>query len=230
MLWHFYGLQGSGKSWGVTVFAEDFYIKESRKVFANFRIEFGELIDTKKLMDFEYNDCVLILDEAYGVADSHKTSKANDTISYVILQSRKRKVEVFFATQNEGDLYRRIRESAHRKVLCQNIGTDKKPYLRYYITDQYNNFVDALEFDTETVRSAYHLFDTEEVIMPMYLNTGCTFENVKEVFNDSKTKRTFTTLLCNENVYMTGDIASSIYDLMSDERYDRVKKLLKVSK
>ena len=28
MLWHFYGLQGSGKSVGVVIFAQDFYINK----------------------------------------------------------------------------------------------------------------------------------------------------------------------------------------------------------
>jgi hypothetical protein len=230
MLWHFYGLQGSGKSWGVSVFAEDFHIKEGLNVYANYQLEFGQLIDTKKLFDFQYNNCVLILDEAYGIADSHRKSNADDNISWVILQSRHRHVEVFFATQNKGDLYKRVREQAHRKVLCENLGSDKHPILRYHITDQYDNFICNLEFDEETVKLAYHLFNTDETIMPMYLNTGCTFENIEAIYRDSKTKKTFATLLCKENQYITGDIALAIYDLMEDEKYDRVKQLLKVSK
>jgi hypothetical protein len=228
MLWHFYGPQGSGKSWGITVFAQDFYIKEDRKIYANFWIGFGELIDTDKLMDFKYNDCVIILDEAYGIADSHKKSIANDNITEVIHQSRKRKVEVFFATQLKGDLYNRIRDSAHRKVLCQNLGSEKEPILRYYITDQYDQFIDALEFDTETVRSAYDLFNTEEIIMPMHLHSGMTFENITKIYEDCPTKKSFVTALSDENKFIAKVTCEAIYDFMKVEKYDRVKRLLRV--
>jgi hypothetical protein len=228
MLWHFYGLQGSGKSWGITVFAQDLHIKKDRKVYANFWIEFGELIDAGKLFDFKYNNCVIILDEAYGIADSHKTSRANDNISEVILQSRKRDVDGFFATQLQGDLYTRVRNSAHRKILCQNVGSEKEPVLRYYIMNQYEELLNALQFDTETVKSAYHLFNTNEVIMPMHLHSGMTFENIKKMYDDCPTKKSFVTALSDDNKFIAKVLCEAIYDFMKVEKYDRVKRLLRV--
>lgn len=227
MLWHFYGLQGGGKSWGVVVFAEDFHIKDNLKVFANFKIKFGELIDMEKLLNFQYSDCVIILDEAYGIADSHSHTKSNDLISTVILQSRKRRVEVFFATQNEGDLYKRVREQAERKVFCQNMGTKKEPILRYMVFDAYGSPIDVLQFDTETVKSAYHLFDTYETIMPMQLNTGTVLDEVKQLFQDVPKKKAFSILLNKKNPYIIRDIAETIYDCLELQQYDKVEKLLK---
>jgi hypothetical protein len=227
MLWHFYGLQGSGKSVGVVIFAQDFYINKVFKVYANFSLTFGELLDMNRFLNFQYNNCVLVIDEAYGVAEAHIKSKGNDTVSWVILQSRKKDVEIFFATQNEGDLYKRIRESAHRKVLCENMGTDKHPILRYHVTNQYDRLIANIQIDEDTVKEAGKLFNTKEIIMPMYLNTGCTLEKVKEIFKDSKTKKTFKTLLLKENQYISGDTCEAIYDLLEDGKDERVQKLLK---
>lgn len=229
MLWHFFGLQGGGKSWGVSVWAEDMHIKKGYKVYANFWLEFGKIISIRDLMDFKYDNCVIILDEAYGVADSHQTSKANDNLSEVIHQSRKKRVEVFFATQLEGDLYKRIRTSAHRKVLCENLGTEEVPILRFIITNQHNRLVENPKiFDTVTVRGAYHLYNTDEVIMPMHLNPEFTFDWIKEIYGDCETKKTFSTLLNDENKFITRDIGDAVYDLMKAEKYDRVKRLLKL--
>lgn len=228
MLWHFYGLQGSGKSWGIVVFAQDLCIKKQRKVYANFWVEFGELIDIGKLLDFKYSDCVILLDETYGLADAHETSKANTNISEVMHQSRKKDVDVFFATQLQGDLYTRIRNSAHRKVLCINNGVEEEPILRYYIMNQYDELLNALEFDTETVRSAYHLFNTNEVIMPMHLHSGMTFENITKIYDDCPTKKSFVTALSDENKFIAKVLCEAIYDFMKVEKYDRVKRLLRV--
>ena len=228
MLYHFYGLQASGKSWGIVIFAQDLFIKKKRKVYANFWVEFGELIDMSKLLDFKYDDCEILLDEAYGLADSHKVSKVNDNISEVIHQSRKRSVDVFFATQLQGDLYTRVRNSAHRKVLCMNMNTEEEPVLRYYIMNQYDELLNILEFDTETVRSGYHLYDTEEIIMPMYLHSGMTLENITKIYNDCPTKKSFVTALSDENKFIAKVLCEAIYDFMKVEKYDRVKKLLRV--
>lgn len=229
VLWHFFGLQGGGKSVGITVFAEDMHIKKGYKVYANFWLEFGKIISIRDLMDFKYSNCVIILDEAYGVADSHQTSKANDNVAEVIHQSRKKNVEVFFATQLEGDLYKRIRISAHRKVLCENIGTEEIPILKYTITNQYDRLIrNPLIFDTLMVKSTYHLFNTNEVIMPMHLNPEFSFDWIKEIYGDCGTKKTFSTLLNDENKFITRDIGDAVYDLMKAEKYNRVKRLLKL--
>lgn len=228
MLYHFFGLQASGKSWGVTIFAQDLYLKKKMKVYANFWIEFGELIDMNRLFNFKYNNCVIIIDEAYGIADSHKSSKANDNISEVILQSRKRDVDVFFATQLQGDLYTRVRNSAHRKIQCENIGSEEEPVLRYYISDQYDRIINILQFDTETVKSAYHLYNTDEIIMPMHLHSGMSFENIQKIFNDCPTKKSFVTTLSDENKFIAKVTCEAIYDFMMVEQYDRVKRLLRI--
>ena len=228
MLYHWFGLQGSGKSWGIVVFAQDLFIKKSRKVYANFWVEFGELIDMNELLNFKYNNCVILLDEAYGLADSHKVSKVNDNVSEVIHQSRKRDVDVFFATQLQGDLYTRVRNSAHRKVLCVNNGTELEPVLRYYIMNEYEEILNIIEFDTETVKSAYHLYNTDEVIMPMYLHSGMTLENITKIYNDCPTKKSFVTTLSDENKFIAKVLCEAIYDFMKVENYDRVKKLLRI--
>ncbi len=228
MLWHFYGLQGGGKSWGAVVFAQDFHIKKGYKVFANFYIEFGEPLSIKRLMDYGYDNCVIIVDEAYGVADSHTTNKANDNISEVSMQSRKKHVEVLWITQLQGDLYKRIRESAHRKVECINTGTEETPILNYIVKDAHDTVIDIRRFDTETVRSAYHLFNTEEKIMPTHLNPELTKEKVLEIKKACNSRRTFIVLLNDENKFITKEIAGAVYDLLDNGEEIRAWNLIKL--
>lgn len=229
MLYHFFGLQGGGKSWFAVVLAYyDFFLKSNYQVFTNFYTSFGGIISIKKLLNFEYNKCVLIIDEAYGVADAHQTSKANDYISEVIHQSRKRKVEVFFITQLQSDLYTRIRNSAHRRIECANLGSEEKPILSYIVTDNKDNLLNSFYFDTIDVRSAYHLYNTEEPIMPMHLNPELTFEKVMEIYNDCTSKKTFETLLNDENKFITKDVAGSVYELLKNGKEERARGVLKI--
>jgi hypothetical protein len=230
MLWHFYGLQGGGKSWGICVFAEDLKIKKGYKIFANFWIEIGELISIKRLLNYDYNDCVLLIDEAYGMGlDSHDgNSKVGNHLSEVIHQSRKRRCEVFFATQMEGDLLKRVRESAHRNVECVNSGTEEIPILNYIIRDRYEHVLNTLRFDTETVRSAYHLYKTDEKIMPMHMNPELTLDKVIEIFNDCSNANTFKIMMKEENPFMDKDTYGACYTLLKDGKENRVKELLKL--
>ena len=230
MLWHFFGLQGGGKSVGLVVWSHDFHIKKQYKVYANFWLKFGEIISIKDLMDFKYNHCVVILDEAYGVADSHQTSKANDSLSEVIHQSRKRDAEVFFATQLDTDLYKRIRTSAHRKVLCENRGTEKKPLLLYTVRDQYERLIKRVLLKTSTVEKTYPLFNTDETIMPMHLNPDITRDRILDMYNDSSDKNTFYMLMRNDNPFFTRDTCNAGYNLIKVDKVDRAMNLFKVSK
>jgi hypothetical protein len=241
MLWHFYGLQGSGKSVGLVIWSLDFHLKKKYKVYANFWLKFGNIISIKDLMNFKYNHCVVILDEAYGVADSHQTNKANDNISEVTHQSRKRDVEVFFSTQLDTDLYKRIRSSAHRKVLCENIGTEETPILTYTITNQRDRIINPLMlngrrinnpaiFKTESVRKTYPLFNTDETIMPMHLNPEITKEKILGIFNDCTDKNTFYMLMREENPFFIKDACNAGYNLIKAGKIDRAMGLFKVSK
>jgi hypothetical protein len=239
MLWHFHGLQGGGKSWGMCVIADDMQRIKGYKVFANFWIEIGEPISIKRLLNYEYNKCVLLLDEAYGVGDSHTNNPVNTYLSEVIHQSRKRECEVFFGTQLLGDLYKRIRESAHRRIECINTGTEKEPELNYFIRNNYDQMIkhpfehnpkigNPLYFDTETVRSAYHLFNSDEKIMPMHMNPELTFEKVLEIKEDSPNAKTFITLMKAENPFMDKETYGACYALLKEGKDKRVKGLLKL--
>jgi hypothetical protein len=221
-------LQGGGKSVGVTIFSYDIYVKKKYNIFANFWLSFGKLISIKDLLDFKYSNCVIILDEAYGVADSHQTSKANDNLAEVIHQSRKKKVEVFFSTQLEGDLYKRVRTSAHRKVLCENLKTEEEPILRYTIMNQNDEVLRRIVLNTELVRKSYPLFNTDEVIMPMHLNPELTYDEVLNIFNDASSKKGFATMLNEENKFIVKDIGEAVYEAIKNERHDRARRLLKL--
>ncbi len=230
MLWHFYGLQGSGKSTGAVMLAHDFKRKKHYATYSNFKIVFGQPLSIKRLFNYEYNQCTIIVDEAYGVADAHKTSGANDAISEVILQSRKKEVEGIFITQLRGDLYKRVRESAHRKVKCRNIGTEEHPTLIYIVRDGDDNIIDGRKFDEKQLLKSgiFNMFDTNEKIMAMHLNPELKFKDVKDIYKDAPNQLTFCAMLNDENKFITKDIAKSVFALMKAEKYNRVKELLKL--
>jgi hypothetical protein len=235
MLWHFHGLQGGGKSWGMCIFAEDMQIHPERyehdgkySIFANFWIEIGGPISIKRLLNYEYSRAILLIDEAYGLADSHSNNPINNYVSEVIHQSRKRDCEVFFGTQLLGDLYKRIRESAHRRIECINTGTNKGPTLNYIIRDNHDNTINTKRFSTAIVKGAYHLFNSDEKIMPMHMNPELTLSKVIEIFNDCSNANTFKVLMKQENPFMDKDTYGSCYSLLKDGKKNRVKELLKI--
>ena len=229
MLWHWFGLQGGGKSWGAVVFAYDFLIYKKYKVYANFYTEFGEILDISKFMNYEYKNCVLIFDEAYGIADAHNPTKADSIVSEVTMQTRKKHIEGFWLTQLQGDLYTRIRNNAHRRVECINSGTDEEPILNYLIRDNHDKLIyNPIQFDTQTVRSAYHLYNTEETIAPMRLNPNITRDKVIEIFNDSSNKKSFEVQMKAENPFFIKDLCDTAYDLIKQDKNDKAFRLLKI--
>ena len=236
MLWHFHGLQGGGKSWGMCIFAEDMQVHPEKyeiegkyEIFANFYIEIGKPISIKKLLNYEYNKAILLIDEAYGIADSHSNNPVNNYVSEVVHQSRKKEVEVFFGTQLLTDLYKRVRESAHRRVECINTGTNKEPILNYFIRDNHDNLIGKPKrFKTEVVKSAYHLFNSDEKIMPMHMNPELSKEKVLEIKNDCSNAKTFITLMKAENPFMDKETYGACYTLLKDGKESRVWELLKI--
>jgi DNA helicase HerA-like ATPase len=171
---------------------------------------------------------VIILDEAYGVADSHQISKANDNLAEVIHQSRKKKVEVFFSTQLEGDLYKRVRTSAHRKVLCENIKNDKEPILRYTIMNQNDEVLRRIVLSTDLVRRSYPLFNTDEIIMPMHLNPETNRKEILDIYNTSSDKNTFYIQMRQINPFFIRDDCNAGYNLIKAGYEDRAMKIFKV--
>lgn len=229
MLWHFYGLQGGGKSVGAVMFAKRKHDREGYKVYTNFSCTFADPISVKALMSYGYENAVLVLDEAYGIADSHSSNSANDHISEVMHQSRKRHVEVLWITQLKGDLYKRIRESAHRRVKCVNKGTDKNPICIYFTYNQEGRLIrQPMMYRLKQLLPYFSMYNSDEKIMPMHMSPELTQKKVLEIYGDSPNCKSFVAMLREENQFIVKDIAESVYALLKAGKNERAFELIKV--
>lgn len=72
------------------------------------------------LADHELEDCVLLLDEMYQIADSRSSgSKLNKLFTYFMVQTRKRGVDVYFCTHHLDHVDLRLRRAADIRNSCR---------------------------------------------------------------------------------------------------------------
>lgn len=129
---------------------------------ANYGVRFPhEKLNAKSLeeMGADLQDCVILGDEFHILIDSRDSmKKRNKTISYFILQTRKRGVHLYFTTQDEGQVDIRLRRMVDYWVYCRRIG---KHHFRYRIYNRRGRKLGTLILDG---RKYYRLFDTTETI------------------------------------------------------------------
>ncbi len=167
MIYGCFGNVGSGK----TVFAVRLAYKAFLKgytVMSNVKLRFDhEPVNLEKLLKFDINKCVLLLDEAYGFGLESRVSSSlvNRALSYFVLQSRKRGVHIIYTSQFYSALDKRIRLLTNRKILCQKI----LPYFRYTVFLPNGSFF-IMHFHVRQMMPIFKLFDSNE------------YYDVKEIF------------------------------------------------
>lgn len=121
------GLKGSGKTLILTLLL---YIEflNGRKVYTNYEVFFPhELLDINKLikLDESLKDSAIGISEMHMICDARKhTRTQNIQMSYFILQSRHRSVNVYYDTQMERQIDIRIVENTDIKIVCDNLYVD----------------------------------------------------------------------------------------------------------
>jgi hypothetical protein len=121
----FEGVMGSGKTTAAVAFASEEKRINGRKVIANIHLNFEFQLFSlewflENLASHEMEDCVLLLDEMYQIADSRSSgTKLNKLFSYFIVQARKRRVDVYFCTHVLGNVDLRLRQSADIRNSCR---------------------------------------------------------------------------------------------------------------
>jgi len=127
------GVQGSGKSMTSTALGYAEYIKNGLRVISNNHLNFGtkedgspvvELFDTKYFLehieDTVLENCILILDEAYLLGDSRSSaSKLNKLMTYFVVQTRKRGVDLYMCTHHIDIFDKRIRRAVDVRGTCR---------------------------------------------------------------------------------------------------------------
>jgi hypothetical protein len=108
------GLKGAGKTAYMTKLLYDAW-KKGRTVRANYKLEFPfKAIDLDFLLTnpYELQDMSIGIDEAQTYFDCRMSaSKKNRIFSYLMLQSRKRHVDIFFTSQQAANVDIRIRRN-----------------------------------------------------------------------------------------------------------------------
>lgn len=156
---------GTGKTLFMTIRAKQHYDKGER-IIANYGLRFPhEKADSAILMELVKNEtnlnrCVLALTEMHVLLDSRTSlSKKNRVMSYLILQTRKRQVYLFYDSQDMGQVDIRLRNNTNYYVFCRKIADN----LFYYrVVSRRGRLIGKYLIDG---RKYYHLYDTAETVI-----------------------------------------------------------------
>ena len=171
------GNLGSGKTLIATFFAYSDWYSDKRMVYSNYKLSFPfsylsikvlkELFDKKNLKVADF-----IIDEMQIFMDSRNSgSERNKLMSYWVLQTRKRKVNLIYTTQFYGQVDVRLRNATATRVECVNFGTYENPDLEFTISKRAEVgdeifFVPVKRFRLSDPERFFELYDTDETIDP----------------------------------------------------------------
>lgn len=198
---------GSGKTTLAVALADYYHETRDLQILSNmtlksidytpFTLEY--LAEQMKEEESSLEDCVLLLDETYQIADSRNSaSKFNRLFSYFVVQTRKRNVELICCTHSFRSLDLRLRSAtdekgtAHYKEenpcrLCKGTGEHKevtcprcngygktgRAWCKLYSQSKWT----SLLFEVKNTSLVWPLFDTRERV-PM---RGDTFDKLGTV-------------------------------------------------
>lgn len=172
---------GSGKTVGMVRYLyKDF--KLGKKIYTNFKlfkIPYKHIIIENILSneDEQLKNCTMGIDEITVFADCRvSSSKMNRVLSYFILQSRKRSVNVYYTTQNFEMVEKRILEHTNIYVMCKKLydknGNEINDYRQYTILDCMNWQDPKENTIIVKIKNYYSFYDTDEIIIPPILKKG----------------------------------------------------------
>lgn len=123
----FKGLKRSGKTLAMTLFLYLEYLK-GKKILTNYWVSFPhEIIDVQKLVELheDIEDSAIGIDEIHMICDSRRSSKKqNILMSYFVLQSGHRDVNLYYTSQFNKQFDVRIRDNTDIDVVCRNLYVD----------------------------------------------------------------------------------------------------------
>lgn len=109
-----YGLRGNGKTLSMTYYLYQDYLN-GKNIFTNYKTTFSEVMTTQEIIEFilsldDLTNISIAIDEIQKIMNSIGTS-AKDVkfIENFISQSRKRKTDIYYATQRFKNVHNRIR-------------------------------------------------------------------------------------------------------------------------
>ena len=159
------GLKGDGKTTLSTLFAYNAY-KRGRPVYSNYGLKFpytGLYLNKVKHEIDRLQDAMLVVDEAYLYVDSRNPmSKGNKAISYLVLQTRKKGVDLILNLLQKGLGDLRIRENSDYIYDCEAMKVLNGRLVRCSIEDIENqrvSYISVYRADVRMRRLNRFLFD-----------------------------------------------------------------------
>lgn len=121
----FEGIQGCGKTTVAVALCDEEYRENGRKIVSNDHLNlpythFDIAWFLEHLIDSELEDCILLLDEMYQIADSRSSAtKLNKLFTYFIVQARKRDVDLYICTHHLDHIDLRLRRAVDIRGACR---------------------------------------------------------------------------------------------------------------
>jgi len=162
------GKRGSGKTLWMCIQA----LRSKRTVLSNFKIKSPnykqlKIVDLLNLPD----DIEVMLDEAYAWIDARVSgSVINRYMSYIVLQSRKRTINIFMSAQMFRSLDVRIRQQVDLLIKCERLGvkpkgTDTRDF-RYSSFEVQSQSIKTYILKYNKAIKYFSKFDTYQIIDP----------------------------------------------------------------
>lgn len=157
------GNLGTGKTLFLTIVG--YYSK--KKIITNYKVDFSgrevEEFDIRKFIEAEYEDCIILLDEAYVYLESRLSgSHKNRLMSYILFQSRKKNVDMYLSVQLVSTLDKRFRHMSNFYIYAES---DEISYT-YLVFNKDTGKVKTIKMLRRRILPFYKMYDTNEVILP----------------------------------------------------------------
>lgn len=165
-----YGLKGAGKTLVMTLLLWIETLAFQKSVYVNYEVTFPhKKLEMQKLaeLDQQLQNTAIGVDELHMIADSRRAgAKQNLLVTYFVLQSRHRSVNMYFTSQYEHQIDRRIRENTDIKIIVENLKIDSD-------NDGKNDLFRVIIQDRRGMEQKYH----EQIICATKIfeqfNTDC---------------------------------------------------------
>lgn len=180
------GIQG-GLGTGKTILLTKYLLNDSLNgynILANynlFNINYDDLVVENLIKnpkdttdDIQLKNCTLGIDELTVYADCRlSSSNRNIFFSYLVLQSRKRSVDLYYTTQDFSMIDKRVFKHTHIQILCNSLYNEYGDIINHYKEYVILDCRDMANISTERyimdIRPYYDYYDTDEIITPPQL-------------------------------------------------------------
>ncbi|MGP3705247.1 MAG: hypothetical protein ACKD6O_08165 [Candidatus Bathyarchaeota archaeon] len=170
---------GSGKTLLLAIWGFRLACKSDKfEVYSNFKINHKNVVSLtpRKLLGINPTDkkAVVLLDEVYAWLDSRVSSSAvNRLLSWIVLQSRKRNMDIIYSAQLGGSVDLRMRNMTDLVVYCKSNFNRNFELTGFSYVVEWSNGFNCKRFGfflpTAKAKKWFSVYDTREIVKPIGL-------------------------------------------------------------